>query len=42
MGEDGLLAAARFVSHSVEELDENVASKIRELLKTYSAIPVRL
>ncbi|CAH2079817.1 unnamed protein product [Thlaspi arvense] len=39
-GEEGFLTAARFVSDSVEELDENVAWKIPELLKTYAATPV--
>lgn len=40
LGEEGFLAAARFVSGSIEELDENVAWKIPEHFKVYSSTPV--
>ncbi|KAG2307981.1 hypothetical protein Bca4012_083067 [Brassica carinata] len=41
LGEEGFLAAVRFVSDSVEKLDENVAwKKIPEHFKMYSSTPV--
>ncbi|CAA7055487.1 unnamed protein product [Microthlaspi erraticum] len=39
MGEEGFLAAARFVSDSVEAFDESVALKIPELLAGFADFP---
>ncbi|CAN8302396.1 unnamed protein product [Cochlearia groenlandica] len=39
LGKDGFLAAAKLVTDSVEELDENVAWKIPELLAAFGNVP---